>query len=144
MTNSLVQGQDEIMEQIRLEFQDQKVSVFQGEYVPVSETVKVDRAGNFQPYIVVSFSGLYDGPDKSIVSAKYDTKRAVFQVYTVAQDDRTSQIMRDRINERLIGFEPYDGGEISQRSSYNYVDPDSIRHRYVLITSYGYLCNLIM
>src|SRR5690625_4760223 len=113
MTNSLVQGQDEIMDQIGIEFQGQKVSVFQGEYVPVSETVKVDKAGNFQPYIVVSFSGLYDGPDKSIVSAKYDTKRAVFQVYTVAQDDRTSQIMRDRVNERLIGFEPYDGGEIS-------------------------------
>jgi len=132
-------GQDSIVAALET---IQGVDVYEGQYVTDGSHPPMDENGYFVPYLTVVFGSSYQGPDRGIVSERYNNLRTTVTVYSVAPIDRLSRQFKDAVAEKLLGFVPTDGTQLEAYGGYTYVDADLGKNRYVHAAVFSYSTNM--
>lgn len=109
---SYISVQDEIVALLRT---IPNTNTYQGR-VSDEAIVKMDAsADKMKPYNTISFGGFVDPGQRmnGIVGARQDTHMATIVVRSVANTDRDSQRLWQKVWDLLIGYEPKGAGQIT-------------------------------
>lgn len=111
---SVLDQQDEIVAQLRtIAFGPTLIDVVEG--ATSDEEMKVVIAGmGMKPFIVVNFAGFSQTARrmKHMTGAKYNSREGIFSVTCVANTDRVTRQVWEKVLEKMEGFEPTNAGEI--------------------------------
>lgn len=111
---SVVDQQDEIVTQLKtIAFGPTSISVTEG--ATGDQEMKEIIAGvGEKPFIVVNFAGFSQTARrmKHMTGAKYNSREAIFSVTCVANTDRETRQVWEKVLEKMEGFEPTNAGEI--------------------------------
>lgn len=118
------------------------VDVYEGQYVTDGSYPPMDDNGYFVPYLTTVFGSSYQGPDRGIVSERYNNLRTTVTVYSVAPIDRLSRQFNDAVRDKLLGFIPPDGTQLKAYGGYTYVDSDLGKNRYIHASVFQYSTNM--
>ena len=129
MSLNLLAVQDQITAKLRELSQDVYETA-----APDDSKLKFDAAGNLLPYIVVQYSDMYPTSiGNGILGAKYDAAESYFLVVCIADSERAPRQISDLVKNKLVGFQPYDAGEIRfAGGAVDYANVETKPNRYVL------------
>ncbi len=141
MPISQLPGQDQIITQLKT---IPGVDVYEGQYL--TDGSMPDDAnsasGLFKPYITTIFGSSYEGEDRGIVSERLNPLRTTVTVYAISPGDNLTRQLLDRVRDKMLGFVPIDGTELSAYGGYTFVDADLGVNRYVHAAVFEYTTNM--
>lgn len=100
---------------------------------PDDSKLRFDSSGRMLPYIVLQYSDMYPtGVGNSILGAKYDAAQSYLLVTCVSETERAARQVADSVKNKIVGFQPTDGGEIRfEGGSIAYASAEGKAKRYV-------------
>lgn len=111
---------------------------------PDDSKLRFDANGMILPYIVVSYSDMYEGIDsKGIISARYDLGVSYADILCVGPTERSTRQVADLVRDKLTGFIPTDAGELRFAGGARYASVDPKPNRYESELSFTFPVNLV-
>ena len=140
------QAEEEITAQVKTtQVGNSSFEVFEGivddEYhIPVAETGHA-----FKPVIVITHGGATETAKRyqHLCGASRDSEIKIFTVTVIGSEDSSVRRVMDRIKRKLIGFEPYNSGEIrlALYATTNGRDTKGSPTRYTAVQTFTYMSN---
>ena len=105
----------------------------------------IDPSPQGKPYMVVFFGDpIRTAGDHHITSTRSDVLRGYFTVQVVGADFASVRAIRDRVKNALVGFRPFDSGEIVAEGgiSYSRAASNGSDVKYIRELGFSYKTNL--
>jgi hypothetical protein len=112
---------------------------------PEDSKLRFDPSGMILPYIVVEFSDMYPSVGGAgIVSSKYDVGESYIIASCVGPTQRSSRQVADLVRDKLMGFQPTDGGELKLfGGGVGYTAEDPKPNRFISELGFSFLVNTV-
>ena len=86
--------------------------------IPQDDSLEYDERGTLVPFAIIEYGDLTRlRADRGIVSVRQDSYLYFFTVTVVTGRAKDTKRLMGKLTDGLIGFRPYDGGEITPRGS---------------------------
>lgn len=86
--------------------------------IPQDDSLEYDERGTLVPFAIIEYGDLTRlRADRGVVSVRQDSFLYFFTVTVVTGRANDTKRLMGKLTDGLIGFRPYDGGEITPRGS---------------------------
>lgn len=111
---------------------------------PDDSKLRFDASGNILPYIVVTYSDMYESTDSNgVVGTRYDTKVSFADIICVGPTERSARQVANVVRDKLLGFIPSDAGELRLEGGTSYATKDNKPNRYSAEISFAFPVNTV-
>lgn len=132
-----------VQDQITAKLQELAQDVYETS-APDDSKLRFDTNGMILPYIVVSYSDMYDSIDsKGVTSTRYDVKVSYADVYCTAPTERSARQVAELVRDKLTGFIPTDAGEMRLDGGTKYAIKEPKRNCFVSELSFSFPVNTV-
>lgn len=111
---------------------------------PDDSKLRFDANGMILPYIVISYSDMYEGTgSRGILSGRFDTGVSYADILCIGPTERSARQVADLVRDKLTGFVPTDAGELRFNGGARYAGIDPKPNRYEAELSFVFPVNTV-